>query len=49
MIRHDHLEKNRLLPEEQKGSRRKCDFFLKKINLRSIDAYYKIAGKEKQI
>ena len=21
---YDHLEKNRLLPEEQKGSRRKC-------------------------
>ena len=44
---YDHLEKNRLLPEEQKGIRRKCKG--QKINLRSIDAYYKIAGKEKQI
>ena len=40
---YDHLEESRLLPEEQKESRIKCqgpkDLF-------AIDAYCKIAGKE---
>ena len=43
---YDHLEKNRLLSEEQKVEESAKG---QKINLRSIDAYYKIAGKEKQI
>ena len=43
------LEEYKLLPEEQKGSRRKCQGTERQINLRQIDAYCKIAGKEKQI
>ena len=44
---YEHLQENKLLPEEQNGSRRKCEG--RKISLREIDAYCKIAGKERQI
>ena len=43
---YDHIEENRLLPEEQKGSRRKCQGTKGKL---AIDAYCKIPGREKQI
>ena len=43
---YDHLEENKLLPEEQKESKRKCQG--RKYQL-VIDAYCKIVGKERQI
>ena len=40
------LEENKLLPEEQKGSRRKCQGTKDQL---VIDAFCKVAEKERQI
>ena len=41
-----HLEENKLLPEEQKGSRRKCQGTKDQL---VTDAYCKVAEKERKI
>ena len=46
MTRHYHLEEKKLLPEEQKGSGKKCQGMKDQL---AIDAYCKIAGKERQV